>query len=536
MARMMSAGEYDALTRLDFRVFSERVFKTLNPATPFLDNFHVGLITSKLEAVRTGKIRRLIINLPPRNLKSILCSVAFPAFLMARNPSVKIICASYGQDLASSLAADCRQILQESWYRSAFPKTQLVPDRQAVNAFETTAGGMRIATSVGGVLTGFGADTIVIDDPTKPEDALSEAERNRANRWFSNTVVTRLDDQNTGSIVVVMQRLHLDDFTGYLLSLSDWDVVSLPAIAPEDEVHSIETPFGAYRHHRKTGEALHPARESLDVLAEIRRNQGTEHFAAQYLQSPMQPGGNMVKERWFSRYDLSCPPKFDRIVQSWDCAVKAKEFSDYSVCTTWGIQGERYFLLSVLREKLEYPDLKRAVIEQSGLFRATAVLVEDAAAGTQLIQELKRDGSFPVEAVTADKDKLTRLYGQTGMIEAGRVFLPNQASWLDDYLKELMAFPKAKHDDQVDSTSQFLAAMTKPSSFDTWKSLFRRELDEARLGPHPTIRVRHPNPGMTLQTITGRNPPREPAGSFLLTKEEWLSSLIGAGFYELKVE
>jgi hypothetical protein len=420
MARMMSAGEYDALTRLDFRVFSERVFKTLNPATPFLDNFHVGLITSKLEAVRTGKIRRLIINLPPRNLKSILCSVAFPAFLMARNPSVKIICASYGQDLASSLAADCRQILQESWYRSAFPKTQLVPDRQAVNAFETTAGGMRIATSVGGVLTGFGADTIVIDDPTKPEDALSEAERNRANRWFSNTVVTRLDDQNTGSIVVVMQRLHLDDFTGYLLSLSDWDVVSLPAIALEDEVHFIETPFGAYRHHRKTGEALHPARESLDVLAEIRRNQGTEHFAAQYLQSPMQPGGNMVKERWFSRYDLSCPPKFDRIVQSWDCAVKAKEFSDYSVCTTWGIQGERYFLLSVLREKLEYPDLKRAVIEQSGLFRATAVLVEDAAAGTQLIQELKRDGSFPVEAVTADKDKLTRLYGQTGMIEAAQ--------------------------------------------------------------------------------------------------------------------
>lgn len=138
MARLMSMGEYDALTRLDFEVFVERVFKTLNPATRFQANFHISLIVAKLEAVRRGEIKRLIINLPPRNLKSILCSVAFPAYLLGHNPSAKIICASYGQDLATNLAIDCRQILQENWYRSAFPRTELSPDRLAVNAFETT--------------------------------------------------------------------------------------------------------------------------------------------------------------------------------------------------------------------------------------------------------------------------------------------------------------------------------------------------------------------------------------------------------------
>jgi hypothetical protein len=239
---ILTPAEFDALTRSDFQIFVERVYAEFNPGSTFLDNFHIPIITTNLEAVRQGKITRLIFTFPPRSLKSIIVSVAFPAWILGHDPTKKILVASYGQELAEELSRACRAVMQSAWYQRLFPTTRLDPSRLAAHAFETTAGGCRRAASVGGSLTGFGADLIIIDDPLKPDQALSEVERNRANNWFGNTVVTRLNSQKTGAIVVVMQRLHEDDFVGHILKLDSWDVLSFPAVAQEDEVHVVETP------------------------------------------------------------------------------------------------------------------------------------------------------------------------------------------------------------------------------------------------------------------------------------------------------
>jgi len=265
--------EYSALLRLDFCSFIQRCFYQLNPSTPFLPNKHIELIAAKLEACRKGQIRRLIINLPPRNLKSLCASIALPAWCLGHDPTAQILCVSYAQELSDKLARDCRSILGTGWYRKLFP-TRLSPQKQSVQEFVTTAQGFRLATSVGGVLTGRGADLIIIDDPLKPDEALSDVQRRSANEWYDNTLYSRLNDKNAGCIIIIMQRLHEDDLVGHVLSQEPWEVISLPAIAECDEVHVFETPFGARRFARKAGQALHPARESLATLQHIRQTLG----------------------------------------------------------------------------------------------------------------------------------------------------------------------------------------------------------------------------------------------------------------------
>jgi len=206
------------------------------------------------------------------------------------------------------------------------------------------------------VLTGRGADIIVIDDPLKPEEALSEAQRQAANEWYDHTLYSRLNDKRYGAIVIVMQRLHEDDLVGHVLGQEQWEVVRFPAIAETDEEHQIETIWEARCFTRRQGEPLHPDREPLDTLDRIRRTIGEYNFAGQYQQSPAPLGGGLVKAEWFKRYrENERPERFDRIVQSWDTANKATELSDFSVCTTWGVKGKDLFLLAVFRRRLEYP-------------------------------------------------------------------------------------------------------------------------------------------------------------------------------------
>jgi len=518
---MPSREEYDALTRLDFNVFVERVFVELNGSTPYLDNFHISLICAELEAVRRGDQRRLAIALPPRSLKSIIVSVAFPAWLLGHDPAAKIICASYGQQLADDLARDCRQVMRSDWYRHLFPNTRLASDRQSVGHFETTAGGLRQATSVGGVLTGFGADMIIVDDPTKPEEAYSDVERARSNSWVGHTLFTRLNDKANGAIILVMQRLHENDMIGHMQSLFPTTLLAFPAIAQADEILEWNTPLGRREHKRAEGEAMHPEREPLAVLDELRKAQGARFFSAQYLQMPAPPGGSIVKPEWFQRYDPSHLPTFDTVFQSWDTASRASQLSDYSVCTTWGKKDRQLYLLHVLRKRLEYPDLKRAVIDQARLFGAIKVLVEDASSGLALLQDLKNDGFYIVEAVKPKGDKVMRLNSVTAAIEAGKVFVPFQASWLDDYLHELMMFPAGRYDDQVDSTSQALtSAFIFRSPGEGLLEFIRQELKEQREGLTPQIRVNCDDKGMQFQLFGGRMPRREADGSFLITAEE----------------
>jgi predicted phage terminase large subunit-like protein len=367
--------------------------------------------------------------------------------------------------------------------------TRLAAHRQAVQEFVTTRQGYRLATSNGGVLTGRGADIILIDDPLKPEEALSDTQRQAANDWFDHTLYSRQNDKRNGAIVIIMQRLHEDDLVGHVLGQEPWEVVCFPAIAEQDEAHEITTIWGPRFFTRRQGEPLHPEREPLDTLEHIRRTVGEYNFAGQYQQSPAPLGGGLVKADWFKRYTAKDPPeRFERIVQSWDTANKATELSDYSVCTTWGIKGRNLYLLGLLRRRLEYPALKRAVREQQNLFSANVVLIEDKASGTQLIQELIAEGCQAVTRYQPTLDKTMRLHAQTAIIENGFVHLPEAAPWLAEYLHEMTVFPKGKHDDQVDSTAQFLDWFKTPMPH--WgifeATRIRAEAIEQRRKPQPT--------------------------------------------------
>jgi hypothetical protein len=293
--------EYRALLRRDLVSFAQLCFSELNPRTRFAMSWHIEIIAAKLTALRGGKIRRLVINLPPRHLKSLLASVAFPAWCLGHDPSAQILCVSYAQDLADKLSRDCRHILASNWYRGIFP-TRLSPQRAAMPEFDTTAQGCRLATSVGGVLTGRGADIVIIDDPLKPEEALSQAQRQMANEWYDHTLYSRLNDKLAGAIVVIMHRLHEDDLVGHVLAQEEWEIVRFPAIAEDDESQLVDTFFGPLNFTRRRGEALHPEREPRAVLEHIRRTIGEYNFAGQYQQAPAPLGGGLVKAAWFRRY------------------------------------------------------------------------------------------------------------------------------------------------------------------------------------------------------------------------------------------
>jgi predicted phage terminase large subunit-like protein len=463
----LSQAEYQFILRRDLTSFIERSFYELNPQTRFIAGPHIEMMAAKLEACRQGKIRRLIINLPPRNLKSHCVSIAFVAWWLGHNPAGHVICASYGQDLADKLARDCRSVMQSSRYQRLFP-TRLLQSRQAVHDFTTIQQGSRLATSVGGVLTGRGADLIVIDDPLKPDDALSEPRRKAVNEWYDNTLVTRLNDKRTGCIIIIiiMQRLHQDDLVGHVLEQEHWDVLSFPAIAEQDEPHVIESVLGTRLFTRRPGEALHPERETLQTLAGIRQTMTEYNFAAQYQQSPIPLGGAMVKTAWLKYYEPGeLPDRFSGTVQSWDTANKATDLSDFSVCTTWGVRDRRFFLIDVFRRRLNYPELKRAARELAQRYRPTSILIEDKASGTSLIQDLRSDGIVGIKPYEppAGTDKIMRLHLQTGLFENGHVLLPRHAPWLADYIAELTGYPGTKFNDQVDSTTQALQFLKEGS-------------------------------------------------------------------------
>src|SRR5690348_15829198 len=260
MLEDLTRAEYEFLLRHDFPTFAGRCFQDLNPQTTLAMNWHLEVIAAKLTEVREGKIRRLIIILPPQHLKSLMASIAFAAWHLGLDPTAQMLCVSYAQDLADKLARDCRSIMMSPWYRQIFP-TRLAPHRQAVQEFITTRQGYRLATSTGGVLTGRGADIILIDDPLNPQEALSDAQLKACNEWYDHTLYSRLNDKQRGAIVIIMQRLHEDDLVGHVLGQEDWEVLSFPAIAEENEGHRIETILGPRCFARRQGAALHPDRE-----------------------------------------------------------------------------------------------------------------------------------------------------------------------------------------------------------------------------------------------------------------------------------
>ncbi len=444
-----------AVLRTDFLSFTKQVFGALCPGQRFVLDWYLEAIAHQLHRVRRGEVRRLIINLPPRSLKSTVVSVAFPAFVLGHDPTRRIICASYGNELSVKFSNDFRAILNSSWYRKLFLGTRIGRSKDSEGEVALTQRGFRLATSVGGALTGRGGDIIIIDDPLKPIDASSESRRNGVNEWYANTLLSRLDSKVDGVIIVVMQRVHMDDLTGYLLRQSDeWEVLSLPAIAAGSE----EIPIGPGRPHwRGPGEVLSPAREPLAVLEGIKRQIGSDLFEAQYQQAPVPPGGAMVKRAWLKRYE-TLPEERGRpfVIQSWDTATKGGPDNDWSVCTTWVlVKGTLWYLRDVWRGRVAYPQLKAKVKELAQRFQANEVLIEDAGSGTFLLQELHGE-VIGLIGVKPEHDKETRMAAASAKIEAGQVFFLEGAPWLADLEAELLAFPGSRYDDQVDSVSQAL--------------------------------------------------------------------------------
>lgn len=445
---------FNAVLRHDFTAFLHRCVLALNPGTQFKSNWHIQAIAYQLERVRRGEVTRLIINLPPRYLKSIMVSVAFPAFLLGHEPRRKITCLSYSADLSSKHAADVRAIVTSDWYRRAFPKMQM--RRETDSEIHTSERGYRRATSVYASLTGFGGDCFIIDDPQKPVDAQSDAHRTSLNQWFDNTLISRLDNKETGIIIIVMQRVHLNDLTGYLTETSpDWAVLNLAAIAEADE----HIPVGDGNFHfRSAGEALHPEYESLETLHKLRQQVGSDIFSAQYQQSPVPPGGGMIRREWLLFYKET-PERTSRakVIQSWDTASKSGVQNDWSVCTTWLAADEHYYLLDLTRGRFEFPQLRDTAIQLAKRFKPNAVLIEDASAGTALAQDIKRIVHVPVRLIRPEHDKIGRVYVQQAKFEQGLVLFPEGAPFLPELLSELLTFPQCRHDDQVDSLCQALA-------------------------------------------------------------------------------
>jgi predicted phage terminase large subunit-like protein len=442
----------DALVRRDFVSFITKTFHTLMPNASLLMNWHVYALAYHLELVRAGVIRRLIINLLPRSLKSITASVAFPAYVLGRDPTKRLLAISYNLDLARTHATPFRTIVNSPWYQRAFPLTRAERDTEL--EFVTAQNGFRRATSVDATLTGLGCDIALLDDPQSAIDAASPSGRQRTFDWYGANFPMLLDDKKTGAIVIVMQRLHIDDLVGRVLGSGEpWTVLRLPAIAERDE----RIPIGPNRYHeRRAGDVLHAEREPLSELEPI-RNLNPEQFAAQYQQAPFLPGGMIIKREWVHYYDaLPVRDPSSLIVQSWDCASKGGDSNDWCACTTWLLQDRRYYLLDVLRERLDYPTLRARAIAHARTYRPDKIVIEDADIGRGLVQDLKTAG-LPVVAVRPEGSKKTRMQIQSAKFQAGLVLLPRQAPWLADYQAELFAFPHAPFDDQVDSTSQLLA-------------------------------------------------------------------------------
>ncbi|MBV8938850.1 MAG: phage terminase large subunit [Alphaproteobacteria bacterium] len=440
---------YHRLLRQDFASFIAKAFATICPGTGFVPGWHIELLAEYLEAARKGQITRLIVNLPPRSLKSVCVSVAWPAWILGHDPAARILAASYSANLALKHSLDCRQIVQSEWYRQVFPATRLSREQNEKHKFMTTRFGFRLATSVGGTLTGEGGGFLLMDDPLNPAQAASTVERERANAWFDHTFASRLDDKRTGVMVLVMQRLHAADLTAHLMEKGGWDCVRLPAIAPEAAIHD----FGRVCVLREAGEPLHAAREDVMLLERARKELGSHAFAAQYQQEPVPRDGGLFKPWWLMRFDA--PPASATIVQSWDTAIKSGEQHDASCCLTFAESQGGCYLLDALTLRAEYPQLKRAVLAQAERFAPQAILIEDKASGQQLLQDLRCETPLPLIAVLPRGDKFTRAAAASAQVEAGRLKLPKAALWLAEFEHELLAFPNGAHDDQVDALSQY---------------------------------------------------------------------------------
>lgn len=451
---------FDAMVREHFHTFVLWACSLLYPGMTVKDNWHIRLICDHFERLRTGDERRLLVCLPPRHLKSIIASVCFPAYMLGRDATAKLVCVSYSQDVADSFAHQTRKLMETAAYKRIFPQTRLERGRTLKRDIGTTRNGHRKATSITGALTGMGGDFLLIDDPIKANDALSEVVRESVNNWYSSTATSRLDNPKTGRMAVIAQRLHVDDLPGRLLQAGGWTSLSLPLIAYEEQVFTI----GDKQLTRPPGNILHEAHIGEEEITHLRNTMPSFLFEAQYNQRPVMAGGNIFKMEWL-QYDekIVDPRSCDHIIQSWDTAVQTADRNDYTVCATFGVKGKIFHILDIYRDRIDHPTQIKMVREMRDKWKAKLVIMEGSHGGLairQHYQQLEMPCMWMM-TINPTGSKNERAEFATKWLEQGRVQIPRHSSWRSSFEQELTAFPKGAFDDQVDAVTQFLGAWEK---------------------------------------------------------------------------
>lgn len=452
-----------AAARDDLHLFLSLIFRYIEPQTPFVDGNHFRVLATAFENVISGKTPRLLVAVPPRFGKSMLGSVALPAWALGREPGLKVICASYGDQLARGFAQKSRDVMVSPTYQSIFPGAGLDHGGGALEELRTEAKGYRMATSVGGVVTGKGANLIIIDDPLKAVDAESDQIRQTVYDWVKGSLMSRFDLGEIGQMIVIMQRLHQDDLIGRLRDDGGWAMLEMPAKAWKEATYDM----GYGRSWSvKPGELLYPAGFNDAALQERRSSMSEASFNAQFMQRPDAAGGTLFKLKHFQRYtQRPFNHHIELIVQSWDLALTEESHGAFSVCTTWAICGLKLYLLDVFRKKLDFPRLAYAVRNLAKKHQAHQVIIETSGIGKAVFQEVRKDEALLGRLMghNPKEGKVERATVQVPKVERKRVYLPMAAPWLEAFEAEVTGFPLTKYADQVDSMVQFLHALDSPN-------------------------------------------------------------------------
>lgn len=451
----------------------------IEPTTPYRSNWHIGAICEHLEAVTARQIKRLIINMPPRSMKSISTSVMWPAWAWIRQPGERFMYASYSASLSQDHSVARRTVIRSPWYRENWgDRFGMSEDQDEKKEFVNDHRGVMIATSTGGRATGKGGGILVADDLMNPEQAASDAERLAANRFFDQSFYGRLNDPNTDAIVIVMQRLHEDDTTGHALASGEWDLLVLPM---EYDGRRSVTSLGWRDPRTEIGDLLWPDRFSRTTVEDTKRRLGAYAYSGQHQQRPSPAEGGTIKRHWWQYWqpanqDLppvmvkmpdgqvqpvtarKLPLALDEVIDSWDCAFKALDTSDFVSGGKWGRVGAGKFLLERDCRRMDFPATIEAITAMSARKPvAGAKYVEDKANGPAVIQVLRH--SIPgLIAVNPSGGKIARAAAVSPQIQAGNVYLPHPqiAPWVEQFIEQCAAFPNGAHDDDVDMTTQAL--------------------------------------------------------------------------------
>jgi predicted phage terminase large subunit-like protein len=424
----------------------------IEPNTPLTDNWHLGYIGEHLEAVTAGEIQNLLVNMPPRYLKSILVTVMWPCWEWTTMPWLRYLFASYDAGLSTDHSLKRRTILEGASYRTSWGDwVKLAKDQNQKTVYQNTAMGVMQATSYGGGATGKGGDRLVLDDLMNPKRAESDLERKATLKFYDDTLATRLNDPKTGVKVIVEQRLHKDDLTAHVLKHGTWTHIDVQAQAEARRTYVY--PRTRREKTVEAGEVLCEARHTAAMLEDMKRTMGTRTYGAQYQQRPSEDDSAFFNRKWWQYYRPGTIPPAIRREWSWDTALKDGQENDYSVGVLMSHCANGTYLERVVRGRLIYPDLKRTVLTEWEARQAT-VIIEDNASGISLGQDLKRGTRILIAMYKKPGDKVFCANMASPTVEGGRVFLPEGAPWVADFVEELSQFPFGEHDDQVDAFSQ----------------------------------------------------------------------------------